>query len=298
MNDMEEILKYNCLIIEHKNKQIDDYNALYNKMRLLKNVKESTASCCKNMIENSIVVDWLNCINEGLIFHVSKTFQDELKTCSLADIQGKISDVIENLLKDIKGEDVTDIIAQVMKQNGSEGALEKMPKYLLERIFSFLDTEDLKNVMLTTHSLRTAAENPKLAWKKMTIKSRAVLLFGLEHFLGIPRYQNVETVDFSFIQLETFELTSLCKFCLKNPVKHLNLSDKIFLDLNDELVSESLSGVQTLKVRYSTFSNDQINMILKKICRKKVLEVFDILGATITQRVEFFYYNPYAHFFF
>ena len=77
----------------------------------------------------------------------------------------------------------------------------------------------------------------------------------------------------------------MCK--QNNPVKTLNLSDKIFLELDNELVAESLSSIHTLKVRYSTFSNDQINMILKKTCQQKKLKVLDFLGANIIGRVGF-----------
>ena len=283
------------------NKDIRDFNEMYQKLRRLRvetlyrsedKISSNGNKCEANetmseTIENSVMGDWLNCIDEKLFFHVCKVFYKELQSVPLVDIQKEVAENIDNYLKVVRKEKIEDILENAAKPPAQSDEIKFLPPNLWTTILSYLDTPDLKNVVLSCKFLCSVGSCPDLAWREMTIKSRAVLLFGLEHFLAIQRFRNVETVDFSFVQLETFELTSLCNFCLKNPVKNLNLSDKIFLKLDNELVSESLSSVQTLRVRYSTFSNDQINTIFKKICKKKKLKVLDFLGVSIVGRVRF-----------
>ena len=73
-----------------------------------------------------------------------------------------------------------------------------------------------------------AGEDPDLAWRRMTVRSRTVLMFGLQHFLSARTFANIETLDFSSVQLETFELGQLCEFCCRNTgLNSLNLSDKV-----------------------------------------------------------------------
>ena len=267
-----------------------DYNDLYHRLRQMKreslqNNEDMSGEVMSEDIENNVLIDWLNCVDEKLIFHVSKVFIKKLQSVPLFTIQDKIVNNIEKYLLVVKRENLEDIIEKVLNHESDISDIKILPLTLWTTILSFLDTPDLKNVVLTCQHLRSAGNHPSLAWQDMTIKSRAVLLYGLDHFLGLSRYSQVRTVDFSFVQLDTFELTSLCKFCLDNFVENLNLSDKIFLELDNELVANSLSGVGTLKVRYSTFSNDQINKILIKNCQKKKLKVLDWLGANIVGRV-------------
>ena len=287
-----------------RDKKKGDYKEMYKKLRRLKvdtlfkieekvlvqedKNKDNTGDTMSDDIENSVVVDWLNCIDEKLFFHVCKVFNEELQSAPLFTIQEKIVANIEKYVKTVESENIEDIIESAANPLAKSCDLEFLPRPLWTRILSYLDTPDLKNVVLSSQFLRLAGSHPELAWQDMTIKSRAVLLFGLEHFLSIGRFSHVRTVDFSFVQLDTFELTSLCRFCLNNPVKNLNLSDKIFLELDNELVSDSLSGIHTLKVRYSTFSNDQINKILTKTYQKKKLKVLDILGVNIIGRVRLY----------
>ena len=55
-------------------------------------------------------------------------------------------------------------------------------------------------------------------------------MFGLEHFLNTPTFSQVQTMDFSSVQLETLELRLLCQFCSKSEgISSLNLSDKVGL---------------------------------------------------------------------
>ena len=282
-------------------KKKGDFNEIYQRLRRLKvetlyriedkilvqTDKSDTNETMSETIENSVVVDWLNCIDDKLFFHVCKVLDAELQSVPLFTLQHKVVENIEKYLKVIKKQNIEDILDGAAKPGASNTDIEFLPPTLWTSILSYLDTPDLTNIVLSFKFLSSVGSNPDLAWREMTIKSRAVLLFGLEHFLGISRFRHVETIDFSFVQLDTFELTSLCNFCLNNPVKNLNLSDKIFLELDNELVSESLSSIHTLKVRYSTFSNDQINMILKKTCQQKKLKVLDFLGAKIVGRVGF-----------
>ena len=59
------------------------------------------------------------------------------------------------------------------------------------------------------------------------MRSRTVLMFGLQHFLSAGTFANIQTLDFSSVQLETFELSQLCQFCCRNTgLTSLNLSDK------------------------------------------------------------------------
>ena len=277
-------------------KERKDYNDLYHRLRQIKreslqNNEDKPGEVMSEDIENNVLVDWLNCIDQKLIFHVSKVFAKELQSTPLFAIQDKIVNNIEKYLMVVKRDNLEDLIENALNPGSDIPDIKILPLTLWTTILSFLDTPDLKNIVLTCQYLKTAGSHPSLAWQDMTIKSRAVLLFGLDHFLSLSRYSMVRTVDFSFVQLDTFELTSLCKFCLKNPVENLNLSDKIFLELDNELVSNSLSGVKTLKVRYSTFSNDQINKILNKTCQKKKLKVLDWLGANIVGRVSYINQN-------
>lgn len=81
---------------------------------------------------------------------------------------------------------------------------------------------------LLTDLLTVAGEDPGLAWRGMTVRSRSVLMFGLQHFLSARTFSNIQTLDFSSVQLETFELSQLCEFCSRNTgLTSLNLSDKV-----------------------------------------------------------------------
>ena len=73
-----------------------------------------------------------------------------------------------------------------------------------------------------------SGQHPDLAWSCMKVKSRTVLMYGLEHFVQTPTFAHVQHVDFSSVQLETEELKLLCRFCSKNNfLKSVNLSDKV-----------------------------------------------------------------------
>lgn len=76
--------------------------------------------------------------------------------------------------------------------------------------------------------LLSKGKSPSLSWRTMQVRSRSVFMFGLEHFLRTPSYANVQHLDFSSTQLETFELRLMCEFCCKNRcLKSLDLSDKV-----------------------------------------------------------------------
>ena len=116
---------------------------------------------------------------------------------------------------------------------------------LWTRIFSYLPINDLKSVVSTCKTLSVAGKEksciklramfiifqgkaPSLSWRTMQVRSRTVFMFGLEHFLRNPSYANVQHLDFSSTQLETFELRQMCEFCCKNRcLKSLDLSDKV-----------------------------------------------------------------------
>ena len=56
-----------------------DYNDLYHRLRQIKreslqNNEDMTGEVMSEDIENSVLVDWLNCVDEKLLFHVSKVF--------------------------------------------------------------------------------------------------------------------------------------------------------------------------------------------------------------------------------
>ena len=104
---------------------------------------------------------------------------------------------------------------------------------LWTRIFSYLPINDLKSVVSTCKTLSVAGKTqimyqiksnvhnfqgkaPSLSWRTMQVRSRTVFMFGLEHFLRNPSYANVQHLDFSSTQLETFELRLMCEFCCKN----------------------------------------------------------------------------------
>ena len=73
-----------------------------------------------------------------------------------------------------------------------------------------------------------SGQHPQLAWSSMQVKSRTVLMYGLEHFVRTPTFAHVQNLDFSSVQLETDELKLLCGFCSKNNyLKSVNLSDKV-----------------------------------------------------------------------
>ena len=121
---------------------------------------------------------------------------------------------------------------------------------LWSKIFSYLGTEDLKNVVVTCHHFRDAGQDPGLAWRRMRVKVRTVLMYGLQHLLSSPRFAHLENLDFSSIQLETRELELLCRHCCNNNfVRNLNLSDKVLVDIDDHLLCQALSKVINLTLR-------------------------------------------------
>ena len=116
-------------------------------------------------------------------------------------------------------------------QSCQPGAVETLPPTTWRTVFSFLPVSDLKSVVLVSRYWRAAAQDPALAWRWMTVRSRTVLMFGLQHFLSARTFSNIQTLDFSSVQLETFELSQLCEFCCRNAgLASLNLSDKVCWD--------------------------------------------------------------------
>ena len=60
-------------------------------------------------------------------------------------------------------------------------------------------------------------------------------MFGLPHFLSARTFSNIQTLDFSSVQLEAFELSQLCEFCSRNTgLTSLNLSDKASWQITEE----------------------------------------------------------------
>ena len=114
------------------------------------------------------------------------------------------------------------------ESSGPARGVEVLPPSLWRRVFSFLAVSDLKSVVLVSRHWRTAGQAPGLAWRRMTVRSRTVLMFGLEHFLNTAAFSRVVALDFSSVQLETFELKLLCQFCSRSDgITSLNLSDKV-----------------------------------------------------------------------
>ena len=160
---------------------------------------------------------------------------------------------------------VQDIFSWTEKSTSGEEEL--LPPSMWRRVFSFLSVEDLKSVVLVSSYWRMAGQDPRLAWRRMTVRSRTVLMFGLEHFLKTPTFSGVQTLDFSSVQLGTEELRLLCEFCIRNDgMSSLNLSDKvwkvtvskillilsiqIFVELEPSLLCSALSRISVLRLRF------------------------------------------------
>ena len=90
-------------------KKKGDFNEIYQRLRRLKVAtlyqiedkilvqtdKSDTNETMSETIENSVVVNWLNCIDEKLFFHVCKVLDAELQSVPLFTLQHKVVENIE-----------------------------------------------------------------------------------------------------------------------------------------------------------------------------------------------------------
>ena len=155
-------------------------------------------------------MDWLVAIHPALLPRVLQHFRHKLVSSTLGRLQPTIASVLPSLLSLLP--------SPPSLPSPPPGSVEHLPTSTWRLVLRHLLPGELACAAATCRHLRGAAGAPHL-WRGARLRQAAMLLHGLPHFLSIPRYTQMSSLDFSSIGLNTMELTSLCHLCHRGHLK-------------------------------------------------------------------------------
>jgi len=158
----------------------------------------------------------------------------------------------------------------------------RLPPEVGEQSIGLTRPKDLCNLMVTSSSMRTLADNPNL-WSAMKVNKQKIQQEGLKKLFSINRFKNITKIDLSGMEFTSERLNENLNAILSSTVEVLNLENVMLGEVPAELLAK-VAGHLTKIDLYNNNSNlttEQCLAILETCVSSSKLVEVNLYGANL-----------------
>jgi len=154
--------------------------------------------------------------------------------------------------------------------------LNSLPSEMIQKVLSFLTSEDLSTMCLVSKSLKETAEDPKL-WKNFGQKSwfggvNVVDDEDVKTLIKMKRFRDLKRLAFDWRFVFSIETFQLARGGLSN-LQCVNLEYCNLIDVPSALLATFLAGLKEIHLQSSTLTEDQTIEIFSKFKNSDNLKI-------------------------